>query len=419
MSEFDWEGLSQKASTVFTPAAPVDEKQLFAGRLEQLNQVIDVINQKGQHAIIFGERGVGKTSLANVIVKGITGPSAVALRKNCDTSDTYSSLWKKIFDDIILQAEVKNIGFIDTTTVKPFRVSDNLGKEITPDDVRKTLTRLSTQFRPIIIIDEFDRITRPTIKSTMADTIKTLSDHAVGSTVIVVGVADSVDQLIKEHYSIERALVQIKMPRMSNGELRTIIDNGLKILGMQIDDDAKRHITLLSQGLPHYIHLLGLNSVRQAISLRTKKIALSHVELAVTKAIQQAQQTTLTSYHKAVTSPRKDNIFSQVLLACALSKTDDLGYFAASDVKIPLSKIMKKPYDVPGFSRHLNDFCDNERGPILHKIGKTRKYRFRFTNPLMQPFVTMQGFASGLINKKLLEELKEEKSSEKKQNTIF
>ena len=38
-----------------------------------------------------------------------------------------------------------------------------------------------------------------------------------------------------------------------------------------------------------------------------------------------------------------------------------------------------------------------QRGPILSKKGQPRRYRYRFANPLMQPYVTMRGLASGLI----------------------
>jgi Cdc6-like AAA superfamily ATPase len=406
MTTDDWNQLSFKAGRVFTPAAPVDEQQLFAGRIEQLRQVLDVVSQKGQHAIIFGERGVGKTSLANILAK-FSGDRFLAVRKNCDTSDDYSSLWNKVFSEIVLTQEVNKPGFTVDPLIQYSPLCDTTVKA-TPESVRQTLTKLANQRTPLIILDEFDRISTSETRATMADTIKMLSDHAIPATIILVGVADSVDGLIKEHLSIERALVQIKMPRMSNTELKDLIDRGLKMLKMSITGEAKDHITLLCQGLPHYTHLLTLHSVRQALDSHSKSITLENVESAISKALEQAQQTTQSAYHKAIMSPRKENIFAQVLLACALTRTDDLGYFAAADVRRPLSMSMKRTYEVPGFSRHLNDFCDPERGPILNKIGKIRRYRFRFVNPLMQPFVVMQGFTNRLIDRRLLESLKAE-----------
>ena len=59
--------LALRAGTVFSPAAPIRARDVFAGRTDQVRRTVDAINQSGQHALIYGERGVGKTSLANVI----------------------------------------------------------------------------------------------------------------------------------------------------------------------------------------------------------------------------------------------------------------------------------------------------------------------------------------------------------------
>src|SRR5690349_15279219 len=91
--------LSTKVAEVFTPSAPIDHEALFAGRSNQIRSVINVVNQRGQHAIIFGERGVGKTSLANILAEklqhsGFAGVVTNAI--NCDGEDNFTSLWLKI-----------------------------------------------------------------------------------------------------------------------------------------------------------------------------------------------------------------------------------------------------------------------------------------------------------------------------------
>lgn len=398
--------LGIEAGRVFSPAAPIDERDLFAGRIIQLRRVIDVVNQRGQHALIFGERGVGKTSLANVIssfLASVPDMPIVAPHVNCDGTDDFSRLWKKILSQIELSQQAKHIGFAGTNGLDTTSLADRLPAKVTPEDVRKTLTAVSEQAILIVIVDEFDRLQGASVQRLFADTVKTLSDNSVRATLVLVGVADTVDELIKEHQSIERALVQIRMQRMSPEELREIITKGLAKLKMTIDEDAINHVSLISQGLPHYTHLLGLYASREAIDQATTAITMAHVQAAIRKALEGAQQTTRSAYHKATTSPRRDNLYADVLLACALAKTDDLGYFAAADVRTPLTKIKNKRFDIPSFSRHLNDFSEEKRGPILKKFGSKHKYRFRFINPLMQPFVTMQGFASGKIDRETLE----------------
>ena len=187
----------------------------------------------------------------------------------------------------------------------------------------------------VIIIDELDRIADKKTKTRLADTIKTLSDHSVDSTIILVGVADSIDNLMAEHRSIERALVQIHMPRMSNDELKEIINNGLKKLDMKTEPTPLNRISALSHGLPHYTHLLALHAAQAAIERDSMTMNQEDISSAINNAITQAQQSIIHSYQVATSSAR-GNLYAQVLLACALAQTDEWGYFPATSVREPL-----------------------------------------------------------------------------------
>jgi Cdc6-like AAA superfamily ATPase len=397
--------LSLEAGKVFTPTAPIDERTLFAGRTEQVQKIVDAVYQKGQHAVVYGERGVGKTSLSNVLASFLpqSGHTVLSPRVNCDTDDTFESLWIKIFKEIRMTQAIQRTGFdngfrtdaLDATSL----IDENA---LTPDGVRRVLTLLSTNAVPILIVDEFDRVGQ-NVRRAMADTLKSLSDHAVGATVVIVGVADSLDQLILEHQSVERALVQIPMPRMSTPEVKQVINTGLERLGMTIDADALERICVLSQGLPHYSHLMGLYSARAALSELNLNIDGNTLLNAIAKAIDGAQQSIRMAYHEAIRSARKDNLFADVLLACALAKTDELGEFAAQDVREPMRRITGKDYDIPSFAQHLNDFSEGKRGSILKKSGRTRKFRYKFSNPLMQPYVIMQGFRANKLSAELVD----------------
>ncbi|HBR21419.1 MAG TPA: hypothetical protein DD713_02435 [Nitrospiraceae bacterium] len=397
----DFDALSLRVSTVFSPAAPINLQELFAGRMEQLNKIADVINQRGQHAIVFGERGVGKTSLANIITAIFRQGNFYTVKVNCDSSDNYESTWRKVFAQIKISKKDFSMVFGKNPQVELFDITEHYSI-LTPENIRQILITLSEQAALLIVLDEFDRINDQISKTMLADTIKTLSDESINVTLTLVGVADSVDELIDQHQSIERALVQIQMPRMSQSELNEIFDKGLPKLGMTIDDNAKNRISHLSQGLPHYTHLMGLHSARQALLEKTKNISLNHVKKAIEKSLSEAQESIQRGYHKAIMSPQRDNIFKEVLLACALAKSDNLGYFAPADVREPLRKIKNKSYEIASFARHLYDFCEAVRGPILQRTGKRRGFRYRFINPLMQPYVTMQGFATGLLSEDFL-----------------
>jgi Mg-chelatase subunit ChlI len=95
----DWQRRIYDALQAFSPGAPIDEFSLLAGRVSQIDKMIETVMQRGQHAILYGERGVGKSSLANTFANRIVAGarSLTCIPVNCDPSDDFSSVWRKVF----------------------------------------------------------------------------------------------------------------------------------------------------------------------------------------------------------------------------------------------------------------------------------------------------------------------------------
>lgn len=167
---------------------------------------------------------------------------------------------------------------------------------------------------------------------------------------------------------------------------------------MTIEDEALNTIVELSRGLPHYVLLVGQHAAINASQTGVSQINHSHVFDAMTTSIDNAQQSLQSAYVSATTSPQKLNLYVQVLLACSLADANEFGYFAAADLRAPLKKVTGKDYDIPSFSRHLSAFSSDSRQNILQLKGEKNQRRFRFRDPLMQPYVIMRGVRDGLID---------------------
>ena len=376
---FQWQDLEIRLSQTFSPASPIVRNDFFRGRHAVMRRLINVINQSGQHAIIYGERGVGKTSLANVLspfLERIASEDLASARVNCARETSYGDIWRSLFEQVEIPAKSEYGG-------------------LSPYDVLAALRR--DERKLILIVDEFDRIEDPDIDAMFADTIKTLSDFNVDATLILAGAADDVDDLIAEHESVNRCLVQIHLPRMTVDELSEIIVKGIALVGMEISDEAVGRICAVSLGLPHYVHALGLTAGLAAIDDRRRAVETRDVDSAIGTLTRESQQTVLRQFDEATASPRRRNLYFQVLLASALASPDRLGYFRAADVRAPYSRIMGRDQTISSFSRHLHGLCDEGRGAVLQKFGQAHSYRFRFADPMMQPYVLMRGLERGLV----------------------
>jgi Cdc6-like AAA superfamily ATPase len=398
--------LSIMATKVLQPRSPITTKELFAGRWTELTTIADAVHQTGLHAVIYGERGVGKTSLSNVVGATIWaldgGPEQssprIVVKTVVASGDTFSDIWRKLFREITWNDNRPTIGLIPgQRPAKSLTEAFGLQETLDVDTVRRVLASMP---RSVFIIDEFDRASKTTSQP-FADLIKALSDFAIDVTVMLVGVADTVDKLISDHASIGRALMQVQLPRMKPDELQGILSNGEKSLGVSFSHEAEDLIVKMSQGLPHYTHLIGLNSVRSAALKRySKTITKDDVFDALKTAVKSAEQSTATKYGKATHSAQTDALYKHVLLACAITAAashDSLGYFNPASIGAPLSSILDRPVVVATFNNHLSEFTQDKRGEVLEREGQARGYRYRFRDPLLVPYVFMTSIAAGII----------------------
>lgn len=400
----DWAAMRNEVIETFTPGTPINEADLFAGRQDTVRQLQDTVLELGRHAIIFGERGVGKTSIANIFHRSLNTPMRRlhVIRVNADASDTFDSLWRKIFRRL-KRGEEGSYTWADET--HPNR--------ITPDDVQIELSEFFLNETPVIIIDEFDRIVDYDCRVLFTDTIKSLSDHTVNCTIIIVGVAESIVDMLREHASITRALVQIPMRRMNADEIRDIVDVRAKRLRLEIEPEALWRLSFFAAGLPYYAHLMGKHAVLQAIEERSQNITVVHVQAAMVACLNEVDYSVRDTYAQATRRAyRNENIYPQVLAAAALTEHDGVGQFGASDVAEPLTAIMRATYKTPSFSFHIKEMCESERGPVFKKWEFKKTYRFAFIEPSMKPYIIMKSMTDGLITEDIINQFTAKRQTE-------
>ena len=401
LTDDDWLAKEFEASQLFSPSAPINEHDLFAGRAKQIHKMLEAVAERGKHAVLFGERGVGKTSLARVFSELF--PSTLRriklVREQVDPSDDFTSIWRKVFKDFSVR--LTHEGAESTVTVDTMFTGD-----IFPDDVRREFEIMfGPNDIPIIVIDEFDKSRDPSIHELMANTIKSFSDYSINATLVIVGVADDINDLIGEHPSISRCIEQIPMPRMNASEMIEILDKRLPKIGMKLNSDVYHKIIDLSRGLPAYVHLLGLYATKSAILRRSLQIMEEDIDAAIKRVLERFQESIQADYAKAVHSNRRDSLYRHALLACAMAKTDERGQFTPNSVCAPLSEILGREIRIDNFQEHLKKFISEERGCVLARRGWDRAFKFRFRDPMMQPYVIMRGVEEKLVDPKVLKAL--------------
>jgi Cdc6-like AAA superfamily ATPase len=375
---------------IYTPSYPIELKELFSGRTPQLRSVFDFLNQKGKHIIIYGDRGVGKTSFANVIKVFCESDKPVA-KVSCSTEDTFESLFHNVFSKLTYDYEEaqQRIGFgSEIEKTNKSLVFSNL---YSPEQINiQVLTSVFSLLNPIVILDEFDRLNPNKFnKAIFTDFIKNLADTLPNSTLIIVGVSEDVSTLIEEHLSIERNLSQIYMPSMTADEITAVITKGEDPLKLTFSKSVRKRIVDLSSGYPHFTHSLCYYSATAAVWDTSAEVTDEHLNISIKQTIDNSHESLRNSYRTA-TLATKQNIYQEVLYAASIVKTDEYGYFQAIDLEEILSTLLGKKIKVNNFTFHLGKFCTDERGEIFIMTGAKNRHRYKFRNPLMKAFIRLK-----------------------------
>lgn len=392
--DLDYYGKIRALSRAFTPSTPITNRDLFAGRQNQMQTLIMVEAQAGHHAVVYGVRGAGKTSLARV-AQLIIDPGMRPYHI-CHSGDTYESIWRALFRAIGITTPTGGFGFNPTPGTQQTTAESFLPAKVDLQAVIDTLARLEAMgARITFVIDEFDRPSDPSVRTQIADTVKIIADRSLPVTMILVGVADSIAGLLGEHESIQRSLEQVEMSPMTDVELRDVVTRGMTAAGLEAEPQFVNEVVALSQGLPHYTHLLCLHAATSAVEDERTLVTHDDLQKALARSLEAASQSVRERYHTSTYSNR-ETLYKLVLLACAMCPRDELGSFGGPDVREQLRKITNTNYEISSFATHLRDFSsEGPRGGILKRIGTKRRFRYRFIDPLMPTYVLMQGLSSG------------------------
>lgn len=226
-------------------------------------------------------------------------------------------------------------------------------------------------------------------------------------TILLVGVAQNVDDMLANHQSVERCLVQIRMPRMSKYELKEIIRHGLRSLSIKVSDEIENTIVEYSSGFPHYTHLLCKYGAESVIRGSREDFTDQDLNYAIRKGSDNANQQLRSSYQKATVASKQKPKWEEMLQSAAKSKSDEYDSFTANDV-LAVFMAQGRSISRESITYYLREFCKNERGNVIEKVGYSKNIRYRFKNPLMKSYVKLKSHRADTEQADLIDEFGED-----------
>lgn len=311
-----------------SPSSPIQSLEHLHGREQQLRVIDQALFAKGRHVFIYGDRGVGKTSLAQTAAFSHQSSDREPIIVTCGRDVTFFRLIRSIVEKLLGQGLQRNES---TTTKRGFSLAGLTleqnkvaGSIQIPelDDMNRSvyLVReigLRYSQKTLVVVDEFDLITDAKQKELFADFIKQLGDQQVPVQFIFCGIGESLDLLLGAHGSCFRYLEGIEVPRLYFGARYSIIDESATALGVTVNDEQRFRISAISDGFPYYVHLICEKLYWELFNMPTlcAMVTPAIYAAAIRAAINGIQQELRRAYDKATLG--KADEYEPILWAAA------------------------------------------------------------------------------------------------------
>ncbi|MDB5454166.1 MAG: hypothetical protein JWO33_2744, partial [Caulobacteraceae bacterium] len=267
-------GVRMRLRNAFTPSQPITDWSRFAGRTEMLTQLIRATEDGRLHTVLYGERGIGKTSILHVFAQAARNARYLVSYVSCGAGSDFDEMFRAVADDIPLLYH----GSYGPTSPEAERGATFAS--LLPEgeiSVRQAsdLCAKITGTRVLIILDEFDRVESRALRRSVAEFLKNLSDRSVRVQLIIAGVAANLTELVEHVPSIQRNVFALEAAPLSEAETRLLVKTGETSSGVIFEEDATRFIVAVSNGLPYLAsltsHLAGLKAIDDGRTVVTRE----------------------------------------------------------------------------------------------------------------------------------------------------
>jgi hypothetical protein len=372
---------------VFTPTQPKLLGPHFIGRGRYLSRLISAVEQERTHIVLFGDRGRGKTSLANAFADMLGEAGHLVVRQSCSAATTFEDLFRTILASIPMHLlSTGNRGALhspaDLLPPGPF------GAQALIAALEKIESRQS-----VFIIDEFDRITSDDVRNAITETIKGLSDVRAPVTLLLVGVSASLEDLLGRHPSVERNVLGLHLVRMRSEEIGQLIETGAKAAGLTFSEAVSEAIQRCCRGMPYYAHLLCLLSGSAASRRGVAEVELEDLAVAIDDVLLKQEQEVGAVYDDVCLSkPGRESL----LFRAALAETDDHDRFDAAAVLAVADPDRKGP-PIPSseVEQALIDLSAMQAAPF-RKHPSPGRLRFSFVQASLAHYVLLRRVAEAM-----------------------
>lgn len=389
------------------PSRAIESIEHLFDRERQLNRIEEALSSPGRHVFIYGDRGAGKTSLARTAAFKHHPSDGEPIYSACGQQTSFAAIVRDIASQLDHRSALRSTDRTLNAGVKTLGIEGGYSEKETPRDlggmdlnaataaIREAAERRTG--RSVIVVDEFENLPSVEDRHLFAELIKQLSDRGVPVSLIFCGIGGSLDDLLQGHNSAHRYLeeVQLPSPPLTYSGRWAIIDAACLALGLTINSDSRLRIAQVSDGFPHYVHLVGQKIFWGAFRSPAIVHELTPEDYmeAVREALGSVESRLRTAYDLA--TKKDQDTYQEVLWAVADHfelERNNRRVYAESYIRV-MQDVGRPALSFDDFQARLSNLRSARHGAIL---ASERRGWIRFSENLLRGYIRLVAESRGI-----------------------
>jgi hypothetical protein len=400
---------------VFSPnRIPVKEHQAYAARVDAEAALKRAVS-RSQVPVIYGEFGVGKTTLAKRYFLTaeqmgrfvhILSPSG----KNLD--DLVRVALEKLHYSVEVGGDARTTrtdeAGVDVGVFTPLRARFT-GRRERQETIRTELLvrsptdqgflEIMADREMVLVIDEMHKASDG-FRLQLAELIKATINLGRGFPIIVVlGTALDASRLVAHDEGIDRLIAEVEVRPMTDEEAKTVVRDGMSKLAIEIADERVARVVSTAAGAPALLQEICLDVAESSLADERRVVESRDIDAAIKLFLFHRQRRLTAKYVAAIENTGSRRYRKLILRAMAESPHDFVtmdeltnrvsGYLGMTgdlDERVPSNAL----------SGPLRELKEPERGAILTDVerptGVGRLHNLTaFNDPKMKAFIRAMG----------------------------
>jgi hypothetical protein len=401
---------------VFTPGQlPIRPTNVYASR-GTAERLFRKALERGLVPIVYGGYGVGKTSMARVLlfeteiqdrlvnIESAADKSMQDVFARCLERLGYTVSTKRVESASSThvreqsgQAEASAMGWLRaviasrrSNTEATNRQTEEQFVVTSPTDSR--LIEICEDAGVVLLIDELHRATAE-FTSDLSKFLKAFGNASCRRfRIVLLGTSSDASRLVAADPGVDRLLQEVHLKAMSEQEAAFVLDKGMADLKISIDPATVTRLVRTSVGSPSVLQYLALETAEAAIDREARAILEADVEAALRSFVETKQARLSKSYVAAIESIGEIRYRKQILAAMAECEDE---YVTMEMIREGVSRLVGRHVPSTALSGPLRELKDERYGCVLSDVQRPDGYGrlmncTAFRDPALKAFVRLQ-----------------------------